>query len=147
MPETEEDLARVVRHRFPQHPGLAARMVQALEMPTTEPAPRRWLYDAVLADPELYSEVDVAGLARLLGAESGERAAALVAAQRQWAQRYRAELVAHGGPTRSRRTSRPACTATSAARCRCTGTSSRSPAATRGSCTNIRSCADSTFGP
>lgn len=125
LPETAEDLADFVAHRFPRHPELADRMVRELGDPTTEPAWDAWLYEELLRDPELRAEVDVAyligtrrwhsppamSLALLPDArgwlapaflgfhscEHGEPAAALAAVQRRWEQDYGAELVAHYG--------------------------------------------------
>lgn len=125
LPETREDLEVFVGHRFPNHPDLADRMVEALGDPTTEPAFDRWLYEALLQEPSLRAEVDVdyligtrqwfqpdsVSLALLPTAEGWlssawlafhsfempDRAAALAAVQRGWSQKYRAELVANWG--------------------------------------------------
>ena len=125
LPETADDLARLVGHRFPTQEGLLDRMVRDLGVPTTEPAWDAWLYEQLLADPQLRAQVDVSylrssrrlyrppetALALLPDArgwlapaflsfhscEDRERAAALAAVQRRWEQDHGAELVAHWG--------------------------------------------------
>ncbi|MCU1691160.1 MAG: hypothetical protein JWM64_251 [Frankiales bacterium] len=180
LPETREDLELFCSSRFPRTPDLAARMVQALGDPTTEPEFDRWLFTAQQQEPALREQVDVAWLTgtgnwyepqtvalALLptehgwlapawlsfhSCEHGDREAGLVAVQREWQQRYGAELVAHWGtmlqyvvgrprPTRRRPTRWRGSSRRSAAPCRCTGTSWpwRSWRDTPGSCTTGRS--------
>lgn len=119
LPEHEEDVRRFLHHRFP---SLADRAVAELALPTVEPVLDRWVYEAVLADPALRAEVDVAHLrgtrywhpvdrfALVLlptadwwlspawlsyhGAMDPPRSYALSAAEREWHQRWGAELVA-----------------------------------------------------
>ena len=135
LPETAEDLALLVGHRFPAHPELVERMVADLGDPTTEPAWDAWLYDRLLTEPDLRAEVHVAHLQgtcqwhraeRLSLAllpdsrgwlsplflsfhscETPERASALAAVQRRWEADYGAELVAHLGTMLELTVSRP----------------------------------------
>ncbi len=125
FPETLADLETFVQHRFPNHPDLAQRVIDDLGDPTTQPAFDRWLYEALLNEPALRSEVDVDYLRgtrqwfqpkrvtlALLPTDQGwlspawlsfhsfempEREAALAAAQRDWSRKYGAEIVANWG--------------------------------------------------
>lgn len=122
LPETEEDLRRFAQYRFPGHPEVADRMVAELAPPTSEAAFDRWVYDAALADPAVRAQIDVGHLRGtrywhpvetftlvLLpttdgwlspawlsyhGAMDPPRSHALSAAEREWHDRWGAELVA-----------------------------------------------------
>jgi hypothetical protein len=125
LPWEQDDAERELAHRFPDAPGLRDRVADALAWPTTYPRFDAWLYDRLVSDPALRAQVDLAPLQgtrtwhpvrefslvllptphgwlapawiSFHGAYDHERVGALAGAQREWQERWGAELVASWG--------------------------------------------------